>query len=72
MIEILNVINERERKEIMSYSKSIDLEVTDSMNDIETMVEGNALSSFASSTSASSASCPASSASSFTTASSYG
>ena len=56
----------------MSYSKSIDLEVTDSMNDIETMVEGNALSSFASSTSASSASCPASSASSFTTASSYG
>ena len=69
---MLNVINERERKESMSYSKSIDLEVTDSMNDIETMVEGNALSSFASSTSASSASCPASSASSFTTASSYG
>jgi len=69
---MLNVINERERKEIMSYSKSIDLEVTDSMNDIETMVEGNALSPFAPSSSASSASCPASSASSFTTASSYG
>ncbi|MFD4532209.1 thiocillin family RiPP [Kitasatospora sp. NPDC058397] len=39
---------------------------------IEELPQGNALGSFSSATSAGSASCPASSASSFTTASTYG
>ncbi len=40
--------------------------------DVETMNDGNALGCFSTAGSASSASCPATSASSFTTASSYG
>ena len=47
----------------------IDLNVEDL--EVETLEDGSALGCFASATSAGSASCPASSASSFTTASSY-
>ncbi|MEZ5094796.1 MAG: thiocillin family RiPP [Nocardioides sp.] len=51
-------------------SHEIDLYVTDELA-IEEMPQGNALGSFFSLTSASSASCPATSASSLTTASSF-
>ncbi|MDO4900392.1 thiocillin family RiPP [Actinomyces sp.] len=50
----------------------IDLLAQDIDQDVESLPEGNALGSWASASSASSTSCPLSSASSVTTASSYG
>ena len=51
---------------------AIELLGQDAEHDIESLPEGNALGSWSSAASASSASCPGSSASTFTSASSYG
>ncbi len=53
-------------------TENVDLEVSDLVGGVETLAEDNALSSFATATSASTASCPATSASSVSSASSYG